>query len=260
MKAFLRSYWKTLLFFAVIGLLGGFFTGLYLLDSYPPDIQQQLLDEMAAEGLDGIPADLFLAVVSALQAAGYGLFLGAVGILLSKKVGLWKDERAITKKPLLLAIAGAVIGGLALILPDILFFGQYSEAVMDSYAVKPTIPYLLATVTYGAVIEEVMLRLFWMSLVAFLLFKVFQRKRETPSTAILVVANVVSALLFAAGHLPATFALLGNSPIIIFRCFLLNGSFGLLFGWLYRKYGLRYAMIAHGGCHIVSKLIWILFL
>ena len=32
------------------------------------------------------------------------------------------------------------------------------------------------------------------------------------------------------------------------------------FGWLYRKYGLRYAMIAHGGCHILSKLIWILFI
>ena len=36
--------------------------------------------------------------------------------------------------------------------------------------------------------------------------------------------------------------------------------FGLAFGWLYRKYGLRYAMIAHGGCHVVSKLIWILFI
>ena len=38
-----------------------------------------------------------------------------------------------------------------------------------------------------------------------------------------------------------------------------NGGIGLLFGLLYRKYGLRYAMIAHGGCHVVSKLIWILF-
>ena len=40
---------------------------------------------------------------------------------------------------------------------------------------------------------------------------------------------------------------------------LLSGVFGLAFGWLYRKFGLRYAMIAHGGCHVVSKLIWILF-
>lgn len=131
---------------------------------------------------------------------------------------------------------------------------------MDSYTVKPTIPYLIATVTYGAVIEEVMLRLFWMTLVAFLLHKLIDRKNAKPSTAILIAANIISALLFAAGHLPATFATIGNSPMILFRCFLLNGGIGLTFGYLYRKYGLRYAMIAHGGCHVVSKLIWILFI
>lgn len=131
---------------------------------------------------------------------------------------------------------------------------------MDSYTTKPTVSYVLATVTYGAVIEEVMLRLFWMSLVAFILHKLFDRKHDQPTTAILIVANVVSALLFAAGHLPATEILLGLSPMIVFRCFLLNGGLGLLFGWLYRKFGLRYAMIAHGGCHVVSKLIWILFI
>ena len=52
----------------------------------------------------------------------------------------------------------------------------------------------------------------------------------------------------------------GLTPVIAFRCMLLNGGFGLAFGWLYRRFGLRYAMIAHGGCHVVSKLIWILFI
>jgi membrane protease YdiL (CAAX protease family) len=117
----------------------------------------------------------------------------------------------------------------------------------------------VAAVLYGGVIEEVMLRLFNMSLVAFLLHKIFWRKQENTPVAALVTANIVSALLFAAGHLPATLMMLGSSPMIIFRCFLLNGGFGLAFGWLYRKYGLRYSMIAHGGCHVVSKLIWILF-
>ena len=131
---------------------------------------------------------------------------------------------------------------------------------MDSYAVKPTIPYVLASITYGAVIEEVMLRLFMLSLIAFILYKLFGKKREKPATWILVAANALAAVLFAAGHLPATFLLLGDSPLLIFRCFLLNGGFGLAFGYLYRKYGLRYAMIAHGGCHVVSKLIWILFI
>lgn len=252
MKTYVKTYWKTLLFFAIVGLIGGYFTGLYAMGSYPPEIQQEIL----AQGFDSTK----LGLVSAVQSAGYGLVLGAAGIWLGKKVSLWKDERHITKKPLLAALTISVVGGLALILPDLLFFGKYEQVLLDTYAVKPTIPYLLATVTYGAVIEEVMLRLFMMSLVAFVLHILFERKHEGTSVAVLVSANVVSALLFAAGHLPATETMLGLTPMIVFRCFLLNGVFGLAFGWLYRRFGLRYAMIAHGGCHVVSKLIWILFI
>ena len=252
MQAFIRKYWKTLLFFAIVGLVGGFFTGIYLLDSYPAEIRQQVLEQ-------GMTATL-LGLVSAAQAAGYGIVLGAAGILLGKKTGLWKDEKTITKKPLMITLAISAIGGLALILPDILFFGKFSQAIMDSYAVKPTIAYMLASVFYGGVIEEVMLRLFMMSLIAFILHKLFWRKRETTPVAALALANIISTILFAAGHLPATAMLMGITPMILLRCFLLNGGFGLLFGWLYRKYGLRYSMLAHGGCHIISKLIWILFL
>lgn len=105
-----------------------------------------------------------------------------------------------------------------------------------------------------------MLRLFMMSLMAFVLHLLFERKKEAVGATVLVAANVVSALLFAMGHLPANDMMFGLTPVIVFRCFLLNGVFGLAFGWLYRRFGLRYAMIAHGGCHVVSKLIWILFL
>ena len=252
MKTFLKDTWKTLLFFAVVGLIGGFTVGLYQLESYPLEMRQ----EMYAQGL----TDTLLGVVSAIQSAIYGLVLGALGILLGKKVGLWKDERHITKKPLVAAIIIAVVGGLALILPDLLIFGKYEQKLLDMYAVKPTIPYLLATVTYGAVIEEVMLRLFMLSLLAFILHKLFDRGRESVSTAVLVAANVLAALLFAAGHLPGNDMMFGLTPMIVLRCMLLNGAFGLAFGWLYRRYGLRYAMIAHGGCHVVSKMIWILFL
>lgn len=251
MGTFIKTYWKTLLFFTVVGLIGGFFTGIYVLDSYPPEMRQQIL----AQGLN----ETALGLVTAVQSAGYGLFLGAAGIFLGKKTGLWKDETSLTKKPLITALVISVVGGMALILPDLLFFGKHEQVIMDSYAVKPTIPYMLASVLYGGVVEEVMLRLFMMSLVAFILHKLFGKGTEKPADGILIAANIVAAILFAAGHLPATAATMGLTPMIIFRCFLLNGGFGLLFGWLYRKYGLRYAMIAHGGCHVVSKLIWILF-
>ena len=251
MKTFFKTYWKTLAFFATAGLVGGFLIGLYLMDSYPAEIQQQILDQ----GLNNI----LLGVVTAVQSLVYGVVCGVFGIILGKKIGLWKDETAMESRPLFLTLVIAVIGGLGIILPDLLFFGRYSQAIMDSYAAKPTAAYILGAVIYGGVIEEVMLRLFVMSLIAFLLHKLFGKKGKAPATGVLVAANVIAALLFAAGHLPTTAILFGLSPMILFRCFLLNGGFGLLFGWLYRKYGLRYSMIAHAGCHVISKLIWILF-
>ena len=252
MKNFLKSYWKTLLFFTLAGIVGGFCCGLYLLDSYPPEIVQEITDQGLTPFLVG--------VVSACQAAGYGLVLGALGILLGKKTGLWKDEMNFEKKPLLAAIFIAVIGGLCIILPDLLYFGNYIPAVRESYLAKPTGVFILGAVIYGGVIEEVMLRLFLMSLIAFLLHKLFGRGKEKPATWMLVTANVIAALLFAAGHLPTTYMLMSITPMILIRCFLLNGTFGLLFGWLYRKHGLRYAMISHAGCHVISKAIWLLFI
>lgn len=249
MADFLKKYWKTLLFFALAGLVGGFFVGLYQLDSYPEEIRQ----EIAAQGIYPV----LLGIITAVQAAGYGLVLGSVGILLGKKTGLWKDERKLAKKPLILTAIAAILGGMLLILSDLLFFGNYSDAIRESYAVKPTVTYILAAVVYGGVIEEVMLRLFFMSLLAFLLQKLFRKGSGT--TSVLIAANLIAALLFAAAHLPATATLMGLTPMILFRCFLLNGGLGLAFGWLYRKFGLRYAMLAHAGCHVVSKLIWILF-
>ena len=252
MKQFIKKYWKTLLFFVIAGLVGGFCLGLYAFDIYPPEMQQDYL----SQGLT--PA--IMALVSALQGAGYGVVLGIIGILLGKKTGLWKDETNFAKKPLLITLAIALIGGLALLLPDLLFFGRYSEAIMNSYAEKPTISYLIGAILCGGVIEEVMLRLFMMSLIAFILWKLFARREEKPTVAILIVSNIIAALLFAAGHLPGTLDVLGSSPMILARCILMNGAFGLLFGYLYRKYGLRYSMLAHAGCHIISKLIWILFI
>ncbi|MFD0771969.1 type II CAAX prenyl endopeptidase Rce1 family protein [Bacillus sp. CGMCC 1.60114] len=78
---------------------------------------------------------------------------------------------------------------------------------------------------------------------------------------VFVVANTVSALLFAAGHIPATIATFGSlNALILIRCFLLNGIFGMIFGWLYRKLGLQYAMIAHVLCHVTRYIILVCFL
>ena len=252
MKAFVKSYWKVILFFAIAGLAGGFFTGLYLLDNYPEEIRLQILEQ----GIDST----MLGVITAAQAAMYGLVLGAAGIALAKKVGLWREMQRFETPSVLEAGIVAVVGGLVMILADVLYFNGYSDVIAASYEAKLSVVFILGALLYGGVLEEVMLRLFMVSLIAALLHWAFERGKEKASGKVIWAANVLSALLFAAGHLPATAAMIGLTPMIVLRCFLLNGGIGLMFGWLYASRGLQYAMLAHAGCHAVSKLVWILFL
>ena len=107
------------------------------------------------------------------------------------------------------------------------------------------------------------MKLFLMSLIAFILWKLFfisTPKNKLPDI-IFIAANIISTLLFAAGHLPATAAAFGAlTPMLLARCFLLKGIFGLLFGRLYSRDGSWYAMAAHMLVHIVSKAVWLILI
>ena len=240
---------KYILFLLIFGIIGGYFTAVYQLEILDEATKATIVEQLGS-------LDLLLPI-TVLQTVGYAVVLGLLGRFFAEKIGLWHSLN-FNKKGIVSVIIVSIIGGCALILPDVLFFGNFSDAIRDSYLVKPTIEYLIASVTYGGVVEEVMLRLFLMSGIAFILK--FLSKKDSVTDGQLVIANIISALLFAAGHLPATAMTIGITPLIIFRCFLMNGGFGLVFGRLYRKQGIEYAMLAHAGCHIVSKLIWFIFI
>jgi len=123
---------------------------------------------------------------------------------------------------------------------------------------KISLGYLLFGVLYGGVIEELMLRLFFMSLIVFILWKIFARSkdRENIPNIIYVVAIFIATLGFAAGHLPITAQMFGLSTPIIIRCFLLNGVAGLGYGYLYWKKGLPYAICAHMLTHAFMQLVF----
>ena len=247
-----NSGYKFTLFLLFFGLIGGIFTSIYSIDSLSPELLAEVQEQLGSTDL--------LLIISTIQSLSYSVILGLAGKYLAKKVRLWKEELTFEKKPLLVAGLVSIVAGASLILFDILIFNRFSEVIKESYNAKPTFTYLMASLTYGGVVEEVMLRLFLMSLLSFLLYKLFAKHKNEVPTVIFIIANVISALLFAAGHLPATAAMMSLTPAILIRCFLLNGGAGLFFGRLYRKYGIQYAMLAHIGCHIVSKLIWVVFL
>ena len=142
---------------------------------------------------------------------------------------------------------------------DLFYFRYHIPQVAAMYQAKPSFAYWMASVLYGGVMEEVMLRLFCMSLIAFILWKVFFRGEENAPTGVIIAANIIASLLFAAGHLPSTMQIFGEiTPMLLVRCFLLNGIAGLIFGYLYRRCGIQYSMMAHAGAHIVWKIVWII--
>lgn len=236
------------LFLILFGLLGGYFTSLYSVEILSEDLLEETIAQVGS--LDAV------ILISTLQVALiYSLLLGLIGKSLANRIGTWQDS-TIEAKPLVSVLLVSVIGGVLMIFVDLYGFGALNQQIADSYLVKPTLNYFLASIFYGGVIEEVMIRLFVMSLLAFIFMKI--SKNDEASEGDLILANVISALLFAAGHLPAIAQTLGLDALIIARCFIMNGAYGIVFGRLYRKYGIGYAMLAHAGVHIVSKAIWLL--
>lgn len=236
-----------------IAIVAGIFVGFYQLGIY----SDKVLAEMTAQ----FGSTDVIIVIGAVQTVIYTLFCGFVGYILANKIGLWKPIR-FEKKKLVITLGISVLGGILFSL-DHWTFGSMIDGIQEGNVSGLTVSGVIASVLYGGVIEEVMLRLFFMSLIAFVIWKVFckNRGKEEKPTVVFVIANIIAALAFAAGHLPATLSIFGElTPLILFRCFLLNGGFGLIFGWLYRKYGMIYAMTGHALFHIVSKLIWLVFI
>jgi hypothetical protein len=97
---------------------------------------------------------------------------------------------------------------------------------------------------YGAINEEVLLRLFLFTLIYFLVGKCLAI-RGSNRLAILWSVNILVALIFGIGHLPAAFKLASPSAFEIFRVLFLNGIAGIVFGWFYWSRGLWTAMAAH---------------
>ncbi|MBO4323291.1 MAG: CPBP family intramembrane metalloprotease [Clostridia bacterium] len=251
MKSFLKENWKFLLFVLVCGLIGGYCIGLYSYDSLSEEALKQLEEQGGTKEL--------VAIASAVQyGIPFGALLAAVGIIISKKVNLWQEFKA-DKRAIIDTAIIAVVGALVLFPGDKLIFGSLSAWVNEQYTAKPTVYKLIGGLLVGGVIEEVMMRLFLMSLLAFIVSKLFYKNKEIPAF-VFVVANVVAALLFAAGHLPSTATMTALTPVIILRCFLFNGGLGVAFGYLYQKHGVGYAMIAHGLCHLIADTLMLIFI
>jgi membrane protease YdiL (CAAX protease family) len=113
---------------------------------------------------------------------------------------------------------------------------------------------------YGGIDEEVISRLFLLSLLGWLGTRVFQKQKARMSTATFWSANIIVAILFGLGHLPNAAMVMHITPTVVVLALALNGIAAVSFGYLYWKRGLESAMIAHFCADFVIYVVGVTFL
>lgn len=95
-----------------------------------------------------------------------------------------------------------------------------------------------------------------MTVLLWLGWRVLQRGQGRPRSALLAVAIALSALAFAAGHLPAVVAMGVSLDAAVVAYVLVGNTIpGVLFGLLYWRYGIEAAIGAHMLGHALSALV-----
>ena len=113
---------------------------------------------------------------------------------------------------------------------------------------------LVTKVLYGGIVEELLMRWGLMSLLVWVAWHASGSVRPIASWCYWV-GLTISAVLFAAGHLPLLYFLVPDpSSSLLTLVFVGNAIPGLLFGWLYWRRGLEAAMVAHGLAHVFGTL------
>ena len=113
---------------------------------------------------------------------------------------------------------------------------------------------------YGGIDEEILTRLFLLTFIAWLGLRFFQKQKARLAPRTFWLANIIVAILFGLGHLPAASMVMHLTPAVVFLALMINGIAALAFGYLYWQRGLESAMIAHFCADFVIYVIGVTFL
>ena len=231
--------------------------------------------ELQASALEAIELSIPLPTLIVLQIVQIVILFGIIifaGMFFASRVGLGtpildsvtRSESASGKVRALLplSVGLGVIAALLIIGLDLWVFqpallkelGDLANALNLQNAQPAAWKGFLASF-YGGIAEEILLRLLVMSSFAWLGRFVSKTPEGKPTSMVFSTANILAAILFGLGHLPATRLLFPLTPLVITRAILLNGIGGVIFGWLYWKRGLEAAMISHFSADLVLHVL-----
>lgn len=200
---------------------------------------------------------LMALVAAGVILVGYG-GLGLLGLFLAKKLGfpeIWDPEVTNRERFLIPGLIGAGLGVLLIVGDSILSrfntFGQFPH---------PPFPTSIVASISAGIGEELIFRLFFISLWTFLISSVILRKRA--QNIVFWIVTIFSAMAFAAGHLPSVMYLAGLKsmsdipPVALGEIFLLNGVISIFAAYYFRKYGYLAAVGIHSWADVVWHVIW----
>lgn len=206
-----------------------------------------------------VPVDgMTFRVIALIQPAILVTLMTALGCWLAPKVGLdapltgalakGGGAGAVLRRQIgPAALAGLIVAGV------LLTYGWFSRDWMaDAPAAYSFQPPLVSKLLYGGIAEELLTRWGLMTLFVWVAWKIGGSAATVPGWCYWT-GVLLAALLFAAGHLPALYALVPSvSMPLLLAVLAANALPGVLFGVLYWKRGLEAAMLAHALAHAIA--------
>jgi hypothetical protein len=214
-----------------------------------------LMDPAAGGPVD--PRDVWLSAV--VEATLFLAPASAVGVWLGKRVDLGpRLLRVLVSglprggKDLRSSLAAAVLAGLTL---GVVGLWQYSlpEGALGPGLDNPTTAEYFLRALSAALTEEILFRLGLLTLFAWVIGSV--AKRPVPDSPSQWAGNVLVAPIFVGAHLPhiLTFGSIGWNFLI--PIVLVSSTASIVMGWLYMRYGLISAVVAH---FIVDLVVYVI--
>jgi membrane protease YdiL (CAAX protease family) len=202
--------------------------------------------------LPPIPLPLLLLIAAVQNLALFAVMVGA-GLKLGARLGLGPKLTAawlagsLKRADVWSTVRAGVLTALgvgAILLPTIFFLTSRVPNLPFVTAGRIMLWKRVLICFYGGFDEEIFARLFLLSLFAWLFNRSWRRPGH-PAAYAFWAANLLTAVLFAFGHLPSASLMMPITPLVVGAALFLNGVAALAFGWLYRKYNLEAAMVAH---------------
>lgn len=233
----MKKYIKYIALFGFIGFFGGLISALIQEDNLPTELREEIMLELGS-------MTAFFTMVG-IQVMVLSVLLSTIGFFVVEKMNM--TVLSFNKKKLLLPIIFGIVSALLIVLGDRFVF---ASILPDATQYTFDYIYFLGGLLYGGIVEEVIMRLFLLTMLLFIFDKLKLSKVRSEYIAI-----IITSLLFGLLHLPAMALITPLTGMIVVRTVLLNAVPAFLFGYLYVKEGLWYSMIAHMTTHIVMQLV-----